>query len=96
MLAIIFCGGLADFVFEKVPFITDGVKKSWLIKQFNGACVEMEGAAIGQTCYRNKTPFVILRAISDKSDGSAYLDYPEFKKMAIENLVKLVKGFLAE
>ncbi len=26
VLAIIFCGGLADFVFEKVPFITDGVK----------------------------------------------------------------------
>lgn len=77
-------------------FICDSDKKQWLIKQFNGACVEMEGVAIGQTCYLNKVPFVILRAISDKSDGSAYVDYPEFKKKAIANFTKLVMDFLRQ
>ena len=75
-------------------FISDDTKKKWLIKQFNGSCVEMEGVAIGQTCYLNKVPFVILRAISDKSDGSAHVDYPEFKKKAIANFTKLVMDFL--
>ena len=77
-------------------FICDGGKKQWLRKQFNGACVEMEGVAIGQTCYLNKVPFVILRAISDKSDGSASVDYPEFKRKAIANFTKLVMDFLRQ
>ena len=75
-------------------FISDGAKKQWLRKHFNGSCVEMEGVAIGQTAYRNNIPFVIIRAISDKSDGSACMDYPEFKEMAIKNLTKLVIGFV--
>ncbi|MBE5934875.1 MAG: 5'-methylthioadenosine/adenosylhomocysteine nucleosidase [Lachnospiraceae bacterium] len=77
-------------------FISDKEKKTWLKKQFNGSCVEMEGVAIGQTAYRNRVPFVILRAISDKSDGSAHMDYPEFKEMAIKNLRKLVIRFLEQ
>lgn len=40
----------------------------------------MEGAAIAQTAYRNSVPFVILRAISDKADDSAEMDYPTFEK----------------
>ena len=42
----------------------------------------MEGAAIAQTAYRNGIPFVILRAISDKADDSAEMDYPTFEKIA--------------
>jgi adenosylhomocysteine nucleosidase len=77
-------------------FITDGAKKQWLIKKFNGSCVEMEGVAVGQTCYRHKIPFVILRAISDKSDGTAYVDYPTFKEQAIKNFTVLLKDYLAQ
>jgi adenosylhomocysteine nucleosidase len=42
----------------------------------------MEGAAIAQTAYRNGIPFVILRAISDKADDSAEMDYPTFEAIA--------------
>jgi adenosylhomocysteine nucleosidase len=42
----------------------------------------MEGAAIAQSCYLNEVPFVIIRAISDKADGSAHEDYDEFVKKA--------------
>jgi adenosylhomocysteine nucleosidase len=41
-------------------------------------------------------PFVILRAISDKADDSATMDYPTFEKKAIENSVKLIKELVLE
>ena len=47
-----------------------------------GVCTEMEGAAIAHTAYRNNVPFVILRAISDKADDSANMDYPTFEALA--------------
>ena len=51
----------------------------------------MEGAAIAQAAYLNGIPFLIIRAISDKADDSASMDYPAFEAMAIENSVKLIK-----
>ena len=42
----------------------------------------MEGAAIARTAYRDGEPFVILRAISDKADDSAEMDYPTFERIA--------------
>lgn len=71
-------------------FIADKEKKQWLIDTFHGMCCEMEGCAIGQTAYLNNIPFVILRAISDKSDGSDIVDYMDFKFIAIEELHKLI------
>ena len=41
----------------------------------------MEGAAIAQTAYRNQVP-VIIRAISDKADNSAEMDYPTFETLS--------------
>lgn len=73
-------------------FVSDKAKKGWLVKNFQGYCTEMEGAAIAQTAYLNGVPFLIIRAISDKADDSAEMDYSEFEAMAIENSVKLVKA----
>ena len=56
--------------------------KNHLIEEFNGSCAEMEGAAIAQGAYLNKIPYVVLRAISDKADNSAEMDYPTFEKIA--------------
>ena len=53
----------------------------------------MEGAAIAQTAWLNGIPFVILRAISDKADGSATMDYDVFEKKAIDHLVGAVREF---
>ena len=46
-------------------------------------------AAIAQTAYRNGVPFVILRAISDKADDSASMDYPTFERQAAERCAKV-------
>ncbi len=71
-------------------FISDKAKKAWLTETFAGYCTEMEGAAIAQTAYLNGVPFLIIRAISDKADDSAEMDYEEFEAKAIEHSVRLV------
>lgn len=77
-------------------FIADKAVKERLISNFGGYCTEMEGAAIAQTAYLNQIPFVILRAISDKADDSATMDYPTFERQAAEHCVKLVEGLLEQ
>ncbi len=71
-------------------FISDKAKKRWLTEMFAGYCTEMEGAAIAQTAHLNGIPFLIIRAISDKADDSAEMDYEEFEAKAIEHSVRLV------
>lgn len=60
-------------------FISSKEVKQRLIETFCGDCAEMEGASIAQGAYLNGLPFVIIRAISDKADDSAEMDYPSLK-----------------
>ena len=71
-------------------FISGKEKKHWLTDTFAGMCAEMEGAAIGHAAYLNNIPFLVVRAISDKADDSAEMDYPSFKDMAITNSISLI------
>ncbi len=71
-------------------FITDKAAKERLIRLFEGYCTEMEGAAIAQAAYLNNIPFLIIRAISDKADDSASMDYGTFERKAIDNSVKML------
>ena len=75
-------------------FISNREIKERIVENFGGFCTEMEGAAIGQAAWLNKIPFLIIRAISDKADGSAEMDYSEFEHKAIEHSVALVTGML--
>ena len=74
-------------------FISDKDKKNWLVDHFAGFCTEMEGAAIAHAAYLNQIPFLVIRAISDKADDSASVDYPAFEAKAIEHSVKLLLEF---
>lgn len=73
-------------------FVSDKTKKEWLVNNFAGYCTEMEGAAIAHAAYLNRIPCLIVRAISDKADDSASVDYPTFEAQAIQNSVKLLLG----
>ena len=75
-------------------FVASQEVKDRLVTVFQGRCTEMEGAAIAHAAYLNQVPCVIIRAISDKADNSAEMDYPTFEKLAIERSVKLVKNLL--
>ncbi len=72
-------------------FISDKAVKMRLIQEFEGNCTEMEGAAIAHSAYLNDIPFVIIRAISDKADDSAEMDYPAFEKAAAKHSARLVE-----
>ena len=70
-------------------FVCEKAQKDKIIEVTQALCTEMEGAAIAQTAYRNQIPFVILRAISDKADNSAEMDYPTFEAMAADHCAKV-------
>ena len=57
--------------------------------RFSPAAVEMESAAIGQTCHMLKTPFAILRSISDCADSEATQSFDEFTLVAAQNAIKI-------
>ncbi len=75
-------------------FIAQKEKKEWIQTEFEASCTEMEGAAIAHAAVRNEIPFLIVRAISDKADNSAEMDYETFEKMAIENSICLMIAML--
>ena len=75
-------------------FVAEKAAKNRIIEKTGAVCTEMEGAAIAQTAYRNKVPFVILRAISDKADDSAQMDYPTFETQAAHRCAE-VAGTMA-
>ena len=75
-------------------FVSDISVKDDIKKEFDGLCTEMEGAGIAQACFLNNIPFVILRAISDKADGSDMVDYPEFEKKAAADCAALTECFI--
>ena len=70
-------------------FVAEKDVKDRIIEKTGASCTEMEGAAIAQTAYRNGLPFVILRAISDKADDSAEMDYPTFEAIAADRCARV-------
>lgn len=77
-------------------FISSKEIKSKLIDVFEGFCAEMEGAAIAHAASLNQLPFVIIRAISDKADDSAEMDYPSFERAAAKHSAALVADLITK
>ena len=71
-------------------FVAEKAAKTAIIEKTGAVCTEMEGAAIAHTAYRGGVPFVILRAISDKADDSAQMDYPTFEALAARRCAETV------
>ena len=65
-------------------FVAAKAAKEAIIAKTSAVCTEMEGAAIAHAAYRNGIPFVVIRAISDKADDSAEMDYPTFEAIAAQ------------
>lgn len=75
-------------------FIADKHKVKVLEDLFQAWAVEMEGASVAHVATLHKVPFVVIRAISDKADGSAHVTYDEFAIKAAENSIKIVNDML--
>lgn len=75
-------------------FVASREKVQWLHEQFDAHCTEMEGAAVGQVCAMNGVPFVVVRSMSDKADGSAHVNFVEFTKLASKRSYAIVRNML--
>lgn len=63
-------------------FVCQKDVKQNIVNNTGALCTEMEGAAIAHAAWRNGVPFVVIRAISDKADDSAEMDFPTFEAIA--------------
>ncbi len=77
-------------------FVRDSFEKQRIVEDFGAKCCEMEGAAITQVAWANGVPAAIVRAISDKADGSSSIDYPTFEAQAARNSAALVISMLEQ
>lgn len=75
-------------------FVCSMKVKEDIYTTFTAYCAEMEGAAIAHTCFLNQVPFVIIRAISDKADQSADVNFEEFVDVAAKNASRMIEGIL--
>lgn len=70
-------------------FVSRKQQKADIVCLTSALCTEMEGAAIAHAAYRNGIPFAIVRAISDKADDSAGMDYPTFEAIAARRCARV-------
>ena len=73
-------------------FVAEKALKEKIIANTGAYCTEMEGAAIAHTAWKNAVPFVIIRAISDKADDSAQMDYPTFEAAAARRCAQVTQS----
>ena len=73
-------------------FVSSREVKSRIVEITGALCTEMEGAAIAHAAWRNNVPFAVIRAISDKADDSAQMDYPTFEVIAAHRCALLVQS----
>ena len=78
-------------------FIINNEEKDNVRNIFNALCIEMEGASIAQVCFLDKIPFLVIRSITDKLDGSSKVDFEKFlessSKVAANILKKVLKKY---
>lgn len=72
-------------------FVCDSKVKEAIVANTGAICTEMEGTAIAHAAWRNQIPFVVIRAISDKADNSAEMDYPTFEAIAAKRCAEVTQ-----
>ena len=75
-------------------FVDSLEAKNDIVARVRPLCVEMEGAAIGQIAHMSGVPFLVIRSLSDKSDGSAAVSFESFLGKAAANSAAIVLGML--
>ncbi|MFI2857587.1 5'-methylthioadenosine/adenosylhomocysteine nucleosidase [Paenibacillus sp. JSM ZJ436] len=77
-------------------FIASRETVELLYSELQGACAEMEGSAVAQACYMNGVPFVVIRSMSDKADGSAHVNFAEFTVASSRRSHRIVSRMLSQ
>jgi len=72
-------------------FIVNNEEKNNIRNIFNALCIEMEGASIAQVCYLDNVPFMVIRSITDKQDGSSKIEFETFLESSSKKVSKVLK-----
>lgn len=75
-------------------FVTDAGLRDRLAAALDGDAVEMEGASVALVAAVNALPFLLIRTISDHSDGTA-LDFERLLDVSAANSLHYVRELLA-
>ena len=77
-------------------FIDNSEKAKFLHTEFNALACEMEGAAIAHTCYLNKVPFAVIRALSDMAgqNNAGARTFTELKYMAAQRAAQVTNNLI--
>lgn len=76
-------------------FCTESWMKDKIRAKFDADVVDMECGAIGQVCYLDNIPFVVIRSISDTQNGNNATTFDENLKLASKRCANLLKEFLS-
>lgn len=77
-------------------FITRMEDKTFIRDKFNVMCIEMEGASIAQVCYLSNTPFLVIRSITDKLDGTSEVDFVKFLEYSSRKVANILKDIIED
>jgi len=78
-------------------FMSDPERVAAIQATFPGLkAVEMEAAAIAQTCYLFGTPFLVIRSLSDIAGKESNHTFAEFLETAAEHSAKMVLAIVKE
>lgn len=76
-------------------FMSDQARVNFVQQQFPSLiAVEMEAAAIAQICYHYKSPFVVIRALSDIAGKESSISFEQFLKTAAKNSSEIIVDVL--
>jgi len=75
-------------------FLSDGGRREELRRSLGATAVEMEGAAVVQTCRQFSVSCLVVRSVTDRADTQAQTDYEQFRSAASENAAALVAAII--
>lgn len=75
-------------------FVASAAATQQLRSSLRADATEMEGAAVAQVCWQQKTPFIIIRSLSDDAGNNASALVRNFYEIAARNSAKLVVALM--
>jgi adenosylhomocysteine nucleosidase len=75
-------------------FLTDAERRDEIRRSLGATVVEMEGAAMVQTCRQFRVSCLVVRSVTDSADTQASSSYAQFITTASENAAALVAAII--
>jgi adenosylhomocysteine nucleosidase len=75
-------------------FLADAERREELRRTLGATAIEMEGAAVVQTCRQFSVSCLVVRSVTDRADTQALTDYEQFLAAASANAVGLVTAII--